>query len=121
MTAKPKHLVEELTRPNMVPARPSVTASENSDLERDGEEGEDDEDSEKRRERRLLQNRKSAKKCRLKKKKEFSVLFGEVDQLKLVNKDLQDKINEITLMLYSKIDENNALTRKVDQLSSTNQ
>jgi len=52
MTAKPKHLVEELLRPNMVPARPSVTASENSDLERDGEEGEDDEDSEKRRERR---------------------------------------------------------------------
>ena len=28
---------------------------------------------------RLLQNRKSAKKCRLKKKAEFSVLKGDVD------------------------------------------
>ena len=41
---------------------------------------------------RLLQNRKSAKKCRLKKKAEFSVLFSEVDGLKKVNKELQDKV-----------------------------
>ena len=125
---------------------------------------------------RLLQNRKSAKKCRLKKKAEFHVLAGEVDELKKNNKDLQEKvsalvwlerrdkifpdikgrfwlrialarshfksnwryinvrlwmltlslfwhnqINEITLMLYQKIDENNALQRKLDQLNAQNQ
>jgi len=37
---------------------------------------------------RLLQNRKSAKKCRLKKKAEFGVMSGEVDGLKKENKDL---------------------------------
>ena len=34
---------------------------------------------------------------------------------------LSVQINEITLMLYSKIDENNALQRKVEQLTYQNQ
>ena len=42
---------------------------------------------------RLLQNRKSAKKCRLKKKAEFHVLASEVDDLKKDNKELQDKVS----------------------------
>ena len=37
---------------------------------------------------RLLQNRKSAKKCRLKKKAEFGVLAEEVEGLKKENKEL---------------------------------
>jgi hypothetical protein len=53
---------------------------------------------------RLLQNRKSAKKCRLKKKAEFHVLAGEVDDLKKSNKEFQDKVsannkNKMILML----------------------
>ena len=32
-----------------------------------------------------------------------------------------NQINEITLMLYQKIDENNALQRKLDQLNAQNQ
>ena len=47
---------------------------------------------------RLLQNRKSAKKCRLKKKAEFHVLAGEVDELKKSNKDLQDKVSALFLI-----------------------
>ena len=41
---------------------------------------------------RLLQNRKSAKKCRLKKKAEFSVLACEVDAMKKDNKDMHEKV-----------------------------
>jgi hypothetical protein len=62
-----------------------------------------------RRERRLLQNRKSAKKCRLKKKAELKNMLGDVSGMQSENKKLQDKINEITVMLYQKIEENSAL------------
>ena len=48
---------------------------------------------------RLLQNRKSAKKCRLKKKAEFGVLADEVDGLKKQNKDLQDKVSYLRIKL----------------------
>ena len=40
-----------------------------------------------------MQNRKSAKKCRLKKKAEFSTLADEVDSLKKENKELHDKVS----------------------------
>ena len=40
-----------------------------------------------------MQNRKSAKKCRLKKKAEFSTLADEVDSLKKENKDMHDKVS----------------------------
>jgi len=62
-----------------------------------------------RRERRLLQNRKSAKKCRLKKKAELKNMLGDVSGMASENKKLQDKINEITVMLYQKIEENSVL------------
>ena len=42
---------------------------------------------------RLLQNRKSAKKCRLKKKAEFHVMQEIVDSLKSQNKELSDKVS----------------------------
>ena len=44
---------------------------------------------------RLLQNRKSAKKCRLKKKAEFGVLSEEVDNLKKQNKGFQEKVSGV--------------------------
>jgi len=50
----------------------------------------------------------------MKKKAEFSTLAEEVDALKKENKEMHEKINEITLMLYQKMDENNALTRRVE-------
>lgn len=37
-----------------------------------------------------MQNRKSAKKCRLKKKAEFSNLRADVDEIKNENKSLKD-------------------------------
>ena len=40
-----------------------------------------------------MQNRKSAKKCRLKKKAEFSTLADEVDSLKKENKEMHDKVS----------------------------
>jgi len=40
-----------------------------------------------------MQNRKSAKKCRLKKKAEFSVLKGDVDLITRENNDLKAKVS----------------------------
>lgn len=71
-------------------------------------------DSSERRERRLQQNRKSAKKCRLKKKEEFSVMKNDVNLLQEENRTLKDKINEITIMLYQKMEENTSLQRKLE-------
>ncbi|CDW71210.1 transcription factor hbp-1a-like [Stylonychia lemnae] len=71
-------------------------------------------DSSERRERRLQQNRKSAKKCRLKKKEEFSNMKADVMALQEENKTLKDKINEITIMLYQKMEENTSLQRKLE-------
>lgn len=44
---------------------------------------------------RLLQNRKSAKKCRLKKKAEFKHMIGDVDGMKHENKDLSEKVSDV--------------------------
>ena len=42
---------------------------------------------------RLLQNRKSAKKCRLKKKAELKNMLGDVSGMQSENKKLQDKVS----------------------------
>ena len=42
--------------------------------------------------RRLLQNRKSAKKCRQKKKEEFTVMRSDVMKMQEENKNLKDKV-----------------------------
>lgn len=39
-----------------------------------------------------MQNRKSAKKCRLKKKAEFGVMKGDVMRLQEENKNLKEKV-----------------------------
>ena len=54
---------------------------------------------------RLLQNRESAKKCRIKKKANFEIIHREVESLKTDKKEMLEKINELTLLLYSKVDE----------------
>ena len=41
---------------------------------------------------RLMQNRKSAKKCRLKKKAEFGQMRGDVMKLQEENKNLKEKV-----------------------------
>ena len=46
---------------------------------------------------RLLQNRKSAKKCRLKKKAEFGQMRGDVTKLQDENKQLKDKVSTATI------------------------
>jgi len=35
----------------------------------------------------------------------------DIDSIKIENKKLHEKMNEITMMLYQKMDENNALSR----------
>jgi hypothetical protein len=40
-----------------------------------------------------MQNRKSARKCRMKKKEEFSVIKDEVVELRNENKSLKDKVS----------------------------
>jgi len=46
---------------------------------------------------RLLQNRKSAKKCRLKKKAEFGQMRGDVTKLLDENKLLKDRVSTATI------------------------
>ena len=52
---------------------------------------------------RLLQNRKSAKKCRLKKKAEFNHLKGDVMVLQEENKTLKEKVLHELFVLTFKI------------------
>ena len=42
---------------------------------------------------RLIQNRKSAQKCRLKKKAEFAKMKEDIKKLNQTNKDLRDKVS----------------------------
>ena len=75
---------------------------------------------------RLQQNRKSAKKCRMKKKAEFNVMKNDVVALQEENKNLKDKVqfilftsrqvNDMSMMLYQKMEENNQLQRKLEQV-----
>jgi len=74
----------------------------------------DDVDSEVRRERRLMQNRKSAKNCRLKKKAEFNCLKDDIESTIRENAELKFKVSELTVMLYQKIEENNLLQRRME-------
>ena len=46
-----------------------------------------------KRERRLLQNRKSALKCRLKKQNELDKMKGEVDKISYENRELKEKVS----------------------------
>lgn len=75
-------------------------------------------DSEVRRERRLMQNRKSAKKCRLKKKAEFNCLKDDIEATIRENGELKIKVSELTMLLYQKIEENNVLQRRIEQVAS---
>jgi len=50
----------------------------------------------------------------MKKKDEYNVMKDEVGGLRHENKNLKDKVNEITVMLYSKIQENTLLQRKIE-------
>lgn len=54
----------------------------------------------------------------MKKKEEFSIIKDEVVSLRDENKALKDKVNEITVMLYSKIQEVSLLQRKVEMMQT---
>lgn len=58
----------------------------------------------KRSESRLQQNRKSAKKCRLKKKAEFGQMRGDVNKLHDENKNLKEKVT-IFFESYTLVDQ----------------
>ena len=53
-----------------------------------------------KRERRLLQNRKSALKCRLKKQEELEKMKDVVDRLSLENRELKEKVGIIIDQIY---------------------
>jgi hypothetical protein len=63
-----------------------------------------------------MQNRKSAKKCRLKKKAEFGQMRGDVMKLQEENKNLKEKVCEATLNLIKKtlLPKHNPLTEKFE-------
>eukprot|EP00347_Sterkiella_histriomuscorum_P019193 403342579 len=75
----------------------------------------DDEDS---RERRLVQNRKSAMKCRMKKKNEYEEMKTELDNLKAQGVELNIKFKNTCLMYEDKIKENEELKKKLDLLQT---
>lgn len=62
-----------------------------------------------------MQNRRSAQKCRLKKKEEFGSLKQANLRLTKENTVLNEKLNEVTMMLYRRIDENQAMTKRLEQ------
>jgi hypothetical protein len=64
--------------------------------------------------KRLQQNRKSAQKCRLKKKAEFFTMKEDVMKFQQENKELKERVNEVTMMLYNKIEENQQLQKKME-------
>ena len=48
------------------------------------------------------------------------MLAQEVDTLKKEQKELQNKVNDITMMLCVRIEENNALQGRIEQLTAQN-
>ena len=52
---------------------------------------------------RLQQNRKSAKKCRLKKKAEFTVMKKDVMKMKEENKSLKDKVCGACYFIFERL------------------
>jgi hypothetical protein len=53
-----------------------------------------------KRERRLLQNRKSALKCRLKKQEELERMKEMVDKLSQENRELKEKVGVLRIISY---------------------
>ncbi|CDW71993.1 bzip transcription factor [Stylonychia lemnae] len=69
-----------------------------------------------KRERRLLQNRKSALKCRLKKQQELDKMKKQVDKLAQENRELKEKISGMNALLQCKSEENASLNKKYADL-----
>eukprot|EP00347_Sterkiella_histriomuscorum_P017170 403350401 len=69
-----------------------------------------------KRERRLLQNRKSALKCRLKKQQELDKMKKQVDKLSQENRELKEKISGMNALLQCKTEENSSLNKKYADL-----
>ena len=91
----------------------SERSSNSSDYEFDNQ-------SDDKRARRLMRNKKSALKCRMKKKAEFVIMKEERDQFKEETTVTKAKLHEVTVMLYKKIEENQFLTNKIDRYQSEN-
>ncbi|CDW77389.1 bzip transcription factor [Stylonychia lemnae] len=68
------------------------------------------------RERRLVQNRKSAMKCRLKKKYEFDEMKVKLDDLKHQNIELNIQFKNTCILYEDKIKENESLKEKLDSI-----
>mmetsp|Transcript_5466 Transcript_5466/g.8507 ORF Transcript_5466/g.8507 Transcript_5466/m.8507 type:complete len:136 (+) Transcript_5466:348-755(+) len=69
-----------------------------------------------KRERRLLQNRKSALKCRLKKQGQLDKFRGRVDKLHSHNRSLQEKVAALNALIEAKNHELASLSSKFDNL-----
>lgn len=67
---------------------------------------------------RLQQNRKSAKKCRLKKKAEYGQMRNDVMKLQDENKNLKEKVYPADLMVIDKRDYDHAISEDGGELSS---
>lgn len=65
---------------------------------------------------RLYLNRKSAKKCRLKKKAEQEQILKQRENLVNENKELQQKINQISDILLKKIEEHQEMMKKLEAI-----
>jgi len=92
-----------------------------SNFDKESAQNDESNESEDKKHKRLMQNRKSAKKCRQKKKYEFVIMQQDVVNLESENKVLKEKVNDITMMLYNKIEENAHIQRKLDQALLQNQ
>ena len=63
----------------------------------------------------MIQNRKSAQKCRIKKKIESLNIKDQLIKTQNENRDLKEKLNEVTMMLFKKIEDNQHLSKCMEQ------
>ncbi len=66
--------------------------------------------------RRLIQNRKSAQKCRIKKKIEFEKLKVICAELKIYNQNLKTQLNNSILLLVDELKTNDEYHKKMEAI-----
>lgn len=69
-----------------------------------------------KRQKRLLQNRKSALKCRLKKQNQLEKLQEQIEKVNVESRALKEKVSALDALLVCKTQENESINKKYNDL-----
>ena len=69
-----------------------------------------------KRQKRLLQNRKSALKCRLKKQNQLEKLQDQIEKVNSESRALKEKVSALDALLKCKTEENESINKKYNDL-----